>query len=607
MVPPRLRACLICMLVLQSAWSCPVYAQLPAETRQSLLLGDYDSAIAWLENASEAGDAEASIELAKLYRLGRGVPKDLGRAVELLLPLAAAGNIKAQELLEPIRKRLDVGQPGSVSRPAVDVFQAIRDERDPLSWIGTLSGAEVTNSGVPVLVFAVRQDRDVWVRALSRLQPALTAVDAVGNTALHHAALLGKREFAQDLLKQGADIHTINDLGEAPLHLSIGAKQAAVTELLLQHGANRSMKNHAGWSAQMLAERLGDPLLISTDNARRSLRAVKRERGAIFHYARVGNLEAVRAVASERGSISMLDSAGDSPLSLSIKHAHDRVAIALLDLGADSGWRDDRQLSLVHLAAAEDRAAVIAPLLSAGVPLDAVDKAGKTALLAAIENGSDASALVLLESGADASLVDTNHSWPMLAAVRRGRDGLVRALLDRHPNLSQIDTEGRSALWWAIRSDQPEIAQQLLDSGARATADSQGLSPLHLAVQRDSSVLIERLASKDAVDQATGLGNTPLMLAAHANAVDAVRLLLSRAARVDAQNVYGETPLLFAVKHHARESAQALIAAGASVRVHNRQGQSARDLIEEMNDPRWSALLDQAPGLLSTLLQRIAE
>src|SRR5262249_43121283 len=61
----------------------------------------------------------------------------------------------------------------------------------------------------------------------------------------------------------------------------------------------------------------------------------------------------------------------------------------------------EQKVRALTMAAAHDRIEVIRQLLAAGVPVDAVDAWGYTALRAATENGRDAAVAVLRDEGAE--------------------------------------------------------------------------------------------------------------------------------------------------------------------------------------------------------------
>ncbi|MET0062765.1 MAG: ankyrin repeat domain-containing protein [Candidatus Thiodiazotropha endolucinida] len=62
-------------------------------------------------------------------------------------------------------------------------------------------------------------------------------------TPLHWIATLGDVEGIRVLTSEGAVIDAIDSFGNTPLHEAISCRQVAATELLIELGANRNLKN----------------------------------------------------------------------------------------------------------------------------------------------------------------------------------------------------------------------------------------------------------------------------------------------------------------------------------------------------------------------------
>lgn len=60
--------------------------------------GNYDTAVKEWKVLADRGDADAEFNLAQAYKLGRGVPTDLGKAQELYRKAAAQGHLEASDV-----------------------------------------------------------------------------------------------------------------------------------------------------------------------------------------------------------------------------------------------------------------------------------------------------------------------------------------------------------------------------------------------------------------------------------------------------------------------------------------------------------------------------
>lgn len=90
---PRLAAA---ALLLAAICGAPALADVKAGV-DAWSRGNYAAAVNQWEGPASAGDADAMFNLAQAYRLGRGVPRDMGRAEELYQKAAAAGHIQASD------------------------------------------------------------------------------------------------------------------------------------------------------------------------------------------------------------------------------------------------------------------------------------------------------------------------------------------------------------------------------------------------------------------------------------------------------------------------------------------------------------------------------
>ncbi|MDD5307929.1 MAG: ankyrin repeat domain-containing protein [Deltaproteobacteria bacterium] len=143
-------------------------------------------------------------------------------------------------------------------------------------------------------------------------------------------------------------------------------------------------------------------------------------------------------------SILVWNLGGWPPLPLAVFHRHDRVARALLSLGASP---------------------------------DAANRHGETALGWAVFRRDADMVRLLLERGAD-----PNRGYVLLSAVGMGDRGIVAALLAYGADVDQPDHTGRTVLMAASEAGSPEMVRMLLAAGASTKArDAQGETALDYA------------------------------------------------------------------------------------------------------------------------------
>jgi ankyrin repeat protein len=70
--------------------------------------------------------------------------------------------------------------------------------------------------------------------------------DQWGNTLLHIAAQNGNKNMVKFCLRLGADINTVNGVGQSPLHFAFGYGYSELGEYLISKGADDSIRNRWG-------------------------------------------------------------------------------------------------------------------------------------------------------------------------------------------------------------------------------------------------------------------------------------------------------------------------------------------------------------------------
>lgn len=268
-------------------------------------------------------------------------------------------------------------------------------------------------------------------------------------------------------------------------------------------------------------------------------------------------------------------------------------------------WRDWRPparalrpADLVDAAARGDRAAV-RRLLRLGLPVNAVDARGATALLRACGSGHTALAADLLAAGADAQHRAPSGATCLSAAISRRQSAAIGLLLQHGVSANQTLANGITPLMIAAALGYPDLCATLLDAGADvASSDEHGNTVLHALAQfgfsaRDRSravaawrLLLDAGAAVDAVNHD---GLTPLLLLLGSRVEpgpipdeDALAAqfeeLLARGVALDARDARGYTPLHLAALHGQVRVVRRLISAAASRDARDTLGRSPHDI-----------------------------
>ena len=327
--------------------------------------------------------------------------------------------------------------------------------------------------------------------------------------------------------------------------------------MLLQHGADPTLRNTEGKTALDVADPLTRPVLTGTDY----------KKDELLEAARSGNEEKLLALLTPLNvNCHASDGRKSTPLHLAAGYNRTRIVQLLLQHGADVHAKDKGGLVPLHNACSYGHYEVTELLVKHGATVNVSDLWKFTPLHEAAAKGKYEIVKLLLKHGADPSKKNRDGHTP-LDLVKEGDQDVVdllrgdSALLDaaKKGNLSRVqklltpenincrDSAGRNStpLHLAAGYNNLEVAEYLLEQGADVNAqDKGGLIPLHNASSYGHLDIAALLIKYQTIVNATDKwGFTPLHEAAQKGRTQLCALLLAHGADPTLKNQEGQTPL----------------------------------------------------------------
>ena len=428
------------------------------------------------------------------------------------------------------------------------------------------------------------QGRTPMVAALARGPSALPVLHALLHRAVSPAgsgglarflaacvqaegAQAGLERVALDLLERGADPFAASPAGEPVLMLSVRLGWGELTTRLIACGVDVDARDSHGMTALHLA-------------------------------AALGRQDALRQLVARGASPDVRAADGQTPLGVALSSGRRDLA----DWLDWRGWSLPRRVlqpSDVPAAAIVGDADAVRRLLDLGLPVDAVDTQGCTALLRAAGGGHRATVDLLLARGGDPRRPAHTGATPLSAAVSMRHPDIVNSLLAAGAGLEQRLPGDVTVLMLAAALGFPDLVARLLTAGANiAACDAQELAPLHCAAlygftarerPRLVALLDTLLLAGAEPDQPAAGGVTPLLLLLGARAepgtacdedvvVAGLERLLDEDITLDAQDPRGFGPLHLAALHGLLRVVQKLMRAGADPELRDALNRTPREI-----------------------------
>ncbi|EGE82509.2 hypothetical protein BDDG_05453 [Blastomyces dermatitidis ATCC 18188] len=271
-----------------------------------------------------------------------------------------------------------------------------------------------------------------------------------GRSSIHYAAAGGHKEMVEFLMKEGADISTID------VHRRTVLFNTTVPDIY--------------------------------DSTSGSVIAIPAPSG--------GNAEVVKLFASLGVDPSLLDVRGMSILHALCEKGYTTELKALLDSGVvDIAIQHLAGFTALHHAVYSGHREVVDILLAAGAELDVIDSNGRSLVHVGAIAGQHELLEYLLSKGIDRALCDHNGWTALHHAACEANQETFDILLRANGNQFSLpqSTTNPLILHRAVEKGNVQVIQQLISAGASSSSDRNGVYPLDLAVSAGHVHIVELL------------------------------------------------------------------------------------------------------------------
>lgn len=415
--------------------------------------------------------------------------------------------------------------------------------------LGAMDGPDFGNAAIQCSVL-----KDPPPSEMTQFVGRVDAVDVLGWTALHYAAMGGKLEWISFLLDAGLDWRSKDIAGRTPLHLASDCPGAELDWVLLRDRDRVEINSEArdGSTPLHCAARSGNVhlarLLLGSGA---DLQACDQLRRTPLHWAAYSGSVGIVDLLIEHGiNVRAVDDFGRTALHLAAIRGYEDVVRSMLKAGLDINVQDSSLRTALSMAASTGQSPAVQMLVDIGADIHAKDKFGCTPLHHAAGRGHASAVQVLVDCGANINAEGDQGQTALQNAVFGGHSDVVEVLVnhDTARNLPSMQLHakyhGTTALHTAALGGYRDLTRLLIEKGVPVdTTNDQGQTALHVAVAAGQDEVVGLLLGKHADVNTKAEGMTALHIAASLGRLSLVRLLLNHHADINATDHTGQTAL----------------------------------------------------------------
>ena len=372
------------------------------------------------------------------------------------------------------------------------------------------------------------------------------------NTWIHCAIDLDcKKEVLQSIIDLGADVNAANNKNVTDLMLASEKGNVDAINVLINAGANMSIKNVVG--------------------------------NTWIHYAIYGDgkKEVLQSITDLGADVNATNNQNITALMLASKKGNVDAINVLINAGANMAIKDADGDTWIHYAIYGDcEKEVLQSITDLGADVNATNNENVTALMMACEKGNVDAINVLIYAGADKTIKDAGgNTWIHHMLLGNCKKEVLQAVFDLGPDFNAIyDSFTVCMLAIRKRNTESDAMDGLMNVGAKMDSKKFVNTWIHCAIDLDckKEVLQSIIDLGADVNAANNKNVTALMLASKKGNVDAMNVLINAGANMAIKDADGDTWIHYAIYGDCeKEVLQSITDLGADVNATNNENVTA--------------------------------
>lgn len=405
------------------------------------------------------------------------------------------------------------------------------------------------------------------VQSMINLKADIETLNDDKNTPLHIASRFGHYKIVDYLISARANLNAMTCSDNLAIHIT---DSIATAQVLIDAGLSVNSPGYKGYTPLMQAiycnnYKLVDFLLKMEANL---LHADDDGNNSIHHACIAGNLSIAKLVL-EPLILNVPGYNGNTPLICATINNHYSIAQYLIESKANLEVRNDIEYNALMCSIEHGNLFIAQLLIESGSDINIMYNGVTLLHLAVMHNQLD-SIRFLLHMKMDINSESKKEDSPLHFATWYDKYKAGKLLIDLKADIECKDGSGRTPLHCAAQKNNVKFIELLINSGASINSRNHNNSlPIHVAAYNTAIDTVEYLLQQPGMHlEVKGFeGQTLLGRACVFSNCEMINFLLQRNANIDAKDDLGRTPLRLALENKRDDVASLLLSKGANIHI----------------------------------------
>ena len=441
------------------------------------------------------------------------------------------------------------------------------------------------------LHIAVETNQIEVITLLIKSNANLESKDYYENTPLYNS--IGINPIIVNLLiSNKADINSLNEETQSPLHKAVMEKQDNIANLLILSGANINAIDSKFNTPLHLAcfKEYNDIANLLIKN-KADINIQNLEKNTPLHNtAEVDNHYIADLLIVNNANIDAKNKLNTTPLHIASSKGNKNIYDLLIKNKANIEAQDIVNNTPLHRAIINDKKDIVESLLHNNVNLEALNKFNNTPVHIAAEYNCHFILNLLIKNKANINVLNLENNTPLHNASRKCYLESSKLLIKANANIDAINTLEETPLLLVIQESHEEMTKLLIENNANVNISNMLLvSTLHHASEKNNLNIIKLLIKNKADINALDEDNESVLHYISNDNSEIIEYIISKKADVNLQSEYEETPLHKVVKSNYVNSVKILLKAKANIELTDDDEKTPLQIAEEEN---YSTIVD---------------